>query len=277
MIIDRPDLIGTSGEFGKIVGPIAEVMEEFGAAVAAGEFDSTDPTGNGFAVRDNATGTMNISGMEIPVFIDVEDKYGGNGLNQDRYGTELQDGGYGTDANGNPIRAYIVADSFTKLLQSGSERSVLETFQTTLGLMLARDRQPTGRMLADVLRRSFADVELTGVGGRTTDQAVVQNYMRIYNQLHNNMTGALRLAGQTPENNPSAFTIEGTKNLENSYYNWLQQPANRGEYLRPDVSGGIGQKEWASSLQGNIEMNHQEEVNQSEVTVDSLTKKWGNM
>ena len=277
MIINRPDLIGTSGEFGKIVGPIAEVMEEFGAAVAAGEFDSTDPTGNGFAVRDNATGTMNISGMEIPVFIDVEDKYGGNGLNQDRYGTELQDGGYGTDANGNPIRAYIVADSFTKLLQSGSERSVLETFQTTLGLMLARDRQPTGRMLADVLRRSFADVELTGVGGRTTDQAVVQNYMRIYNQLHNNMTGALRLAGQTPENNPSAFTIEGTKNLENSYYNWLQQPANRGEYLRPDVSGGIGQKEWASSLQGNIEMNQQEEVNQSKITVDSLTKKWGNM
>ena len=143
--------------------------------------------------------------------------------------------------------------------------------------MLARDRQPTGRMLADVLRRSFDDVNLTGIGGRTTDQAVVQNYMRIYNQLHKNMTNALRLAGQTPENNPSAFSIGGTKNLENSYYNWLQQPANRGEYLRPDVSGGIGQKEGASSLQGNIEMNHQEEVNQSEVTVDSLTKKWGNM
>ena len=275
MIIDRPDLIGASGEFGKMVGPIAEVMEEFGAAVAAGDFDSTDPLGNGFAVRDNATGTMNINGMEIPVFIDVEDKYGGNGLNQDRYGANLEDGGYGTDASGNPIRAYIVADSFTKLLQSGAERSVLQTFQTTLGLMLARDRQPTGRMLADVLRRSFDDVNLTGIGGRTTDQAVVQNYMRIYNQLHKNMTNALRLAGQTPENNPSAFNIGGTKNLENSYYNWLQQPANKGEYIRDDVEGGIGQKSWLKSFEGNIEMNHQEDMNQNKNTHESLLEKWG--
>ncbi len=46
--------------------------------------------------------------------------------------------------------------------------------------MLARDRQPTGRMLADVLRRSFEDVRLTGIGGRTTDKAIIQNYVRIY-------------------------------------------------------------------------------------------------
>jgi hypothetical protein len=146
--------------------------------------------------------------------------------------TELEDGGYGVDVNGNPARAYVVADTFTKLLQSGGERSVLETFETTLGLMLARDRQPTGRMLADVLRRSFADVKLTGIGGRTTDQAVVQNYMRIYNQLYDNMAGALKLAGKNPDDNPDFFKIEGSKNLENSYYNWLEQPQNKSEYLR---------------------------------------------
>ena len=63
------------------------------------------------------------------------------------------------------------------MLKSSAERSVLETFETTLGLMLARDRQPTGRMLADVLKRSFADVALTGsraAGG----QAVITNYIR---------------------------------------------------------------------------------------------------
>jgi len=275
MIIDRPDLIGASGEFGKIVGPLAEVFEEFTGSVVAGDFDSSDPTGGGFAVRESSNGTMNIDNVEIPVFIDKENKYGGNGLNQDRYGAALEDGGYGVDVDGNPARAYVVADSFTKLLQSGGERSVLETFETTLGLMLARDRQPTGRMLADVLRRSFADVKLTGIGGRTTDQAVVQNYMRIYNQLYDNMAGALKLAGMNPDDNPDFFKIEGSKNLENSYYNWLQQPQNKSEYLRPDVSGSQTYKSWLKSTQGNIDMNHQEDMQKNKVTHESLLEKWG--
>tara|TARA_S200002703_G_scaffold160049_1_gene176324 strand:- start:1946 stop:3778 length:1833 start_codon:yes stop_codon:yes gene_type:complete len=275
MIIDRPDLIGASGEFGKIVGPLSEVFEEFTGSVVAGDFDSSDPTGGGFAVRESSNGTMNIDGVEIPVFIDKENKYGGNGLNQDRYGAALEDGGYGVDVDGNPARAYVVADSFTKLLQSGGERSVLETFETTLGLMLARDRQPTGRMLADVLRRSFADVKLTGIGGRTTDQAVVQNYMRIYNQLYDNMAGALKLAGMNPDDNPEFFKIEGSKNLENSYYNWLQQPQNKSEYLRPDVSGSQTYKSWLKSTQGNIDMNHQEDMQKNKVTHESLLEKWG--
>jgi len=275
MIIDRPDLIGASGEFGKIVGPLAEVFEEFTGDIISGEFDSTDPTGGGFAVRESSNGTMNVNGIEIPVFIDKTNKYGGNGLNQDRYGAELEDGGYGVDVDGNPARAYVVSDSFNKLLQSGGERSVLETFETTLGLMLARDRQPTGRMLADVLRRSFADVKLTGVGGRTTDQAVVQNYMRIYNQLYDNMAGALKLAGMNPDDNSNFFTIEGSKNLENSYYNWLQQPQNKGEYLRPDVSGGQTYQSWLKSTQGNIDMNHQEDMQKNKVTHESLLEKWG--
>ena len=275
MIIDRPDLIGASGEFGKIVGPLAEVFEEFTGSVIAGDFDSTDPTGGGFAVRESSNGTMNVNGVEIPVFIDKTNKYGGNGLNQDRYGDALEDGGYGVDVDGNPARAYVVADSFTKLLQSGGERSVLETFETTLGLMLARDRQPTGRMLADVLRRSFADVKLTGIGGRTTDQAVVQNYMRIYNQLYDNMAGALKLAGMNPDDNPDFFKIEGSKNLENSYYNWLQQPQNKSEYLRPDVSGGQTYQSWLKSTQGNIDMNHQEDMEKNKVTHQSLLEKWG--
>ena len=275
MIIDRPDLIGASGEFGKIVGPLAEVFEEFTGDIIAGEFDSTDPTGSGFAVRESSNGTMNINGVEVAIFIDKENKYGGNGLNQDRYGAALEDGGYGVDVNGNPARAYVVADTFTKLLQSGGERSVLETFETTLGLMLARDRQPTGRMLADVLRRSFADVKLTGIGGRTTDQAVVQNYMRIYNQLYDNMAGALKLAGKNPDNDPNMFTIEGSKNLENSYYNWLQQPQNKSEYLRPNVSGGQTYESWIKSTQGNIDMNHQEDMEKNKVTHQSLLEKWG--
>ena len=277
MIIERPDLTGVSGAAGKVAGPLAEIFEEFTGNVIAGEFDSDDPTGAGFAVREKTNGTMNIAGREVPVFIDHTNKYGGNGLTQDRYGNELMDEGFGVDENGNPARAYIVADTLTKILQSGGERSVLETFETTLGLMLARDRQPTGRMLADVLRRSFADVKMTG-GGRATDQAVVQNYMRIYNQLYDNMSGALVLAGKDPKDSTqsSFFAIEGSKKLENAYYNWLMQPENRAERaLNLDVSGGQSFARWRASLEGNIDMNHQEDMEKSKTTIESLRSKWG--
>ena len=274
LIIERPDLIGASGEIGKIVGPAAQVFEEFTGSVIAGDFDSADPTGSGFAVRETANGTMNVGGVEVPVFIDKNNDYGGNGLTQDRYGAALGGDDYGVDTSGNPARAYVVADTFTKLLQSGGERSVLETFETTLGLMLARDRQPTGRMLADVLRRSFEDVRLTGIGGRTTDKAIIQNYVRIYNQLYNNMSGALTLAGYDKEKNPDFFTIEGSKKLENAYYNWLSNnPEERA--LNLDISGGSGYADWMKSFEGNIQVDHNENMQKNEQTYESLLDKYG--
>ena len=277
MIIERPDQTGLSGAVGKIAGPLAEIFEEFTGNVISGEFDSDDPTGAGFAVREPTNHVMNIAGREVPVFVDYNNKYGGNGLTQDRYGNELMDEGFGVDEDGNPARAYIVADTLTKILQSGAERSVLETFETTLGLMLARDRQPTGRMLADVLRRSFADVKLTG-GGRGTYQAVVGNYVRIYNQLYDNMSSALVLAGKDPKDSLQSdfFTIEGSKKLENAYYNWLMQPENRAERaLNLDISGGQSFARWRASLEGNIDMNHQEDMEKSKTTIESLRDKWG--
>jgi hypothetical protein len=284
MLIDREDLTGLSGAIGKVAGPLAEVFEEFTGNVIAGEFDSADPTGAGFAVRERSNGSMMMGGVEVPVFIDYDNKYGGNGLNQDRYGNSLADGGYGVDIYGNPARSYIVAGTLEKILQSGGERSVLQTFETTLGLMLARDRQPTGRMLADVLRRSFEDVNTTNWAGRGTDQAVIQNYVRIYEQLYNNMTGALTLAGldqntyqgKPDEDNP--FIIPGSKNLANSYYNWLQQPENKAEYLRtniPGVPGGITYQSWIASTKGNIQMNHKEDMDKSTTTVNDIRSKWG--
>ena len=274
LIIERPDLIGATGELGKIVGPVAQVFEEFTGSVISGDFDSADPTGSGFAVRETANGTMTIGGVEIPVFVDRENKYGGNGLTQDRYGAALGGDDYGVDTNGQPARAYVVADTFTKLLQSGGERSVLETFETTLGLMLARDRQPTGRMLADVLRRSFEDVRLTGIGGRTTDKAIIQNYVRIYNQLYNNMAGAYTLAGYDKEKQPEFFTIEGSKKLENAYYNWLSNnPEERA--LNLDISGGMGYADWMKSFEGNIQVDHNENMKKSDTTYESILDKYG--
>ena len=284
MLIDREDLTGLSGAVGKVAGPLAESFEEFTGNVIAGEFDSDDPTGAGFAVRERSNNIMLIGGQEVPVFVDYDNKYGGNSLNQDRYGNALTDGGYGVDKYGNPARAYVVAGTLEKILQSGGERSVLETFETTLGLMLARDRQPTGRMLADVLRRSFKDVDITDWTGRGTDQAVIQNYVKIYEQLYNNMTGALTLAGFDQDSyvgKPDAdnpFIIPGSKNLANSYYNWLQQPENKAEYLRtniPGVPGNMTYQSWIASTQGNIQMNHTEDMNKSSTTVNDIRSKWG--
>ena len=140
--------------------------------------------------------------------------------------------------------------------------------------MLARDRQPTGRMLADVLRRSFEDVRLTGIGGRTTDKAIIQNYVRIYNQLYNNMSGALTLAGYDKEKQPEFFTIEGSKKLENAYYNWLSNnPEERA--LNLDISGGMGYADWMKSFEGNIQVDHNENMQQSETTYESILNKYG--
>ena len=289
LLIDRKEMSGFQGQVGEILGPYSELFEDFTGKVISGEFDSPDETGNGFTVREGMNGTMNIRGKELPVFIDHEDKYGGNGMQQERFGTPLEDGGYGTDSNGNPKRAYIVAGTLTKMLESGSERAILETFQTTLGLMLARDRQPTGRMLADVLRRSFDDVKISGIKAPTA--AVIQNYMRIYNQLYDNMSNSLRLAGENEEDykfegsNPldNPFHIKGNKKLSNSYYTWLegqdQLAKARGsstESFRQTVSGGLTQPEWRASFGANIELNHQEDMNQSNQTKESLMEKWSN-
>jgi hypothetical protein len=59
MIIEREDLTGVSGAAGKVAGPLAEIFEEFTGNVIAGEFDSDDPTGAGFAVREKTNNAMN--------------------------------------------------------------------------------------------------------------------------------------------------------------------------------------------------------------------------
>ena len=275
LLINRPELTGASGELGEIIGPAYEFLNEFTDLIVQGEFDSGSDTGSGFAVRERSNGTMMLNGVEVPIFVDYDNKYGGNGIFQDRDGAALTDENYGTDANGNPARAYVVADTFTKLLRSGGERNVLETFKTTLGLMLARDRQPTGRMLADVLRRSFEDVDITSFGGRqVSDKAVIQNYVSIYKQLYNNMSRALDLAGYNKDTSPQLYEIEGTKKLENSYYNWILQNNLEERTLNLDIPGGIGFAPWRASNEGNIIMNHEEDMKNSETTYESILEEF---
>ena len=170
-------------------------------------------------------------GNTVGVFRDVGNKYG---QNKDPVTGKL-DAKYSADGKtmidpGTP--AEIVTWDSMKMILENPNRSALMTFETTLGLALARDRQPTGRMLADVLRRSFAETRLTGFGDSvyTDPNQVVEGYTFIYNQLYKNMLNALEGAQQTSDydfihkNNgwdysPDSFKIKGIDKFKDSYYN----------------------------------------------------------
>ena len=254
MMIENPEELGRRGDLGKALAPYYETLKEF-------EIDLLE--NSTFTVDEASSGTMNIPGMgTVDIFIDVNDDYKGNSLTEVQGGDfgaiDVSGAPYGYDKNDNPIKAYVIQGQFEKILKSGPQRTVLETFENTLGLMLARDRQPTGRMLADVLRRSFEDVALTGKRAAGGVSPIV-NYVRIYNQLYDNMGRALKYAGRSPETHPNLYKIDGSKELENMWYDYLTKDGRTlNRRLKFDISGGQSYDNWFHGNTGNIKMNHQE-------------------
>ena len=161
-----------------------------------------------------------------------------------------------------------------KLILENPNRSALMTFETTLGLALARDRQPTGRMLADVLRRSFADTRMTGFGGTTSTDPnqVIENYTFIFNQLSKNMAGALEGAGLTSDYDksqqfgltyaPDDFKIKGIDKFANSYYMLRQN--DRTNFFKHDIVGAELYGAYAQSIKGGLNADHNENKQSSE-------------
>ncbi len=161
-----------------------------------------------FAVLEAPTdgAFVDIPGLgEMPVFVDTGGKYGVRGAQ------------------------YLTRSNLEKVLFD-PRKGQLEIFETTLGLMLARNRQPTGRMLADVLRRSFEETSMTSLMGKSNmPEYVIGKYVSIYNELYTNMSQALNLAGyvasEDQKTNPGqivssgAFEIPGIENFYNAYYN----------------------------------------------------------
>ena len=108
-------------------------------------------------------------------------------------------------------------------------RGQLAIFETTLGLALARKRQPTGRMLADVLKRSFAESKTSDIFGQANDpRVVIGNYVKLYKELYEGMSSQLSSAGYIPNEESrtnqyqklsSMYTIPGAQNMANLYYN----------------------------------------------------------
>ena len=276
LIIEQRDtLTGFWGEVGRIAGPKKALLDSFNQALfnsAGGEeefnakFDSmqkdtlADMESRDYIVYEAANATQVIGGVEVGFFIDKNNKYGFN------------DGAVYADDDRTLIdpgeAAWIPTRSGIEMLLDNPNRLATKTFETTLGLMLARDRQPTGRMLADVLRRSFEETKMTGLGGdlSTSPVQVINNYVRIYGQLYKNMNNAFSAAGVTDDEDvgnqpgwtydPISFKIDGLDKFVSSYY----QLRYNDERYNQEIEGGPLYGAWVQSIGGNIQMDNNENM-----------------
>jgi hypothetical protein len=274
ILIDQKDLVaGAIGEFGRYVGPKISLLNQImsTAVSESGDLKQFETQAFDFAkeitVPEKATYQMDIGGgTTIGVFVDTGNKYGQN------EGARYSDDGKTMLDPGTP--AEIVVWDDMKLILENPNRSALMTFETTLGLALARDRQPTGRMLADVLRRSFADTRMTGFGGTTSTDPnqVIENYAFIFNQLSRNMAGALEGAGLTSDYDksqqfgltyaPDDFKIKGIDKFANSYYMLRQN--DKTNFFKHDIVGAELYGAYAQSIKGGLNADHNENKQSSE-------------
>ncbi len=264
IIADKDTLTGLFGEIGRRIGPKwSAVQQILDSAVLDGmggedklnslynsQLDAMSSAG--YIVNRTPTpgATKEVNGKTLEFFIDVDNEYGFN-----------KPGGEAT--------WLVTNDSMTRLL-SNPNRSAMITFENTLGLMLSRDRQPTGRMLADILQRSFADTQMTSFGvGRGAEAVspvqVLSNYTFIFNQLAANRANALYASGLTDDKNdttktynPSAFKIKGIDKYMNAWYNLRADKKEGGQYAAHDIYGMPEFWEWKQGIEGNIIMDEQE-------------------
>ena len=279
ILIDQKDVVaGAIGEFGRFVGPKISLLNQLMSAAVnnSGDLKQFETQALDFAkantVPEKATTYIDVGGgQRIGVFVDTGNKYGQN------EGARYSDDGKTMLDPGTP--AQLVTWDDMRLILENPNRSALMTFETTLGLALARDRQPTGRMLADVLRRSFAETRMTGFGGTeaTDPNQVIENYVFIFNQLNKNMKGAFEGAGLTSDYDksqqfgltyaPDDFRIKGIDKFANSYYSLRHN--DKSNFFKHDIEGAELYGAYAQSIKGGINADHEENKQSTEDITNS--------
>ena len=267
LIIDQRDsLTGFWGEIGRILGPKKAIIDSLQNDVLK------DMEDNNFIVYESPEAYQVIGGQEVGFYIDHTNKYGFNTDPVYKNG-ELIDPGE---------KAWIPTRKGIDMLLNNPNQLVTKSFETTLGLMLARDRQPTGRMLADVLRKSFAETQMTGLGGdlTTSPVQVINNYTNIYNQLYRNMKHAYNQAQVTDDQDlaqnqgwtydPQAFKIDGLDKFIGSYYQLRWNNGNGNSLYNQNILGGPEYGEWVQSMGANVQMDHNEDMGE----VTDIHKKY---
>ena len=278
IIRDKDTLTGFFGQVGRDLGPkfaAAQAIMDGTVLDGMGGQENLDKayneqvdymTSNDYIVNRTPNHYEKINGKQVGFFIDVDNEYGFN---------------ENTDSNGKGgTPTYLATKGGMALLLENPNRSAMITFENTIGLALSRDRQPTGRMLADILGRSFADTQMTSYGfGRGKEAVsttqVLSNYTFIFNQLAGNRTNALRDAGLTndPEDksrqySPDDFRIKGIDKYMQAWYG-LRAGKEGGDYATHDIYGQPTFGTWRQSIGGNINMDHSE----NKQSTDSIVNK----
>ena len=208
-----------------------------------------------YGVLENATQGefIEIDGQMMPVYVDTAGKYGVKG------------------------GRYLTRGALEKLLFD-PRRGQLAMFETTLGLALARNRQPTGRMLADVLKRSFEETKTTDLFGKANmPQVVIGNYVKIYNELYQGMSSQLHAAGYIPNEESrvnsnqqisSMYNIQGSNQMANIYYDLRKNDPSYSTYSF-DIQGP-GIPSFSSYMGGNTAVVNADSTQTTNNVVDTF-------
>ena len=264
--------VSQTGELGKFYNQLLGIGPEgteYNSINAEGEMNDEGIKGMAMAVLEAPTEGVfeEVPGLgDMPVYVDRTGKYGVKGAQ------------------------YLTRTELAKALFD-PRKSQLEIFETTLGLMLARSRQPTGRMLADVLRRSFAETQMTSILDYASNnpEAVIGKYMGLYNEIYTNMSGALNLAGFVKDENsitrmgqtpaPKSFYISGSKEMAQQYYTMRDWEMRKGNPLYNtfghDILGidipAYSDQSWRAGNEAVIGADNMEKNKNLEETVDYYT------
>ena len=259
--------VNKSSQLGKFYNQLlGEGVEgaQYDSINADGGMNSQGIQGMSMAVAEAATPDqfVEIPGMgNMPVFVDRAGKYGVKGA------------------------AYLTKSELYKVLFD-PRKTQLEIFETTLGLMLARSRQPTGRMLADVLRRSFKETQMTSIldYASNSPEAVIGKYMGLYNEIYTNMTGALDMAGFIPSEGArtrsgqmvagKSFAVPGSKEMAQQYYTMRDFEMRQGNSMYNTFGHDIlgidipSYGDWAGGLGAVVGVDNAETSKSLQETVD---------
>ena len=283
IIENRDTVLGAIGEAGRFFQPKLDLFKQItNAAVMtgnSGDMKDFEREVGAYAkentVPERADYLMDTPNGKVGVWLDHGNKYGENeGARYSDDGKTMLDPGKAAE--------YVTWDSMKMILEN-PDRSALMTFETTLGLALARDRQPTGRMLADVLRKSFAETKMTGFGDSvyTSPEQVIEGFTFIYNQLYNNMLSALEGAEYTSDYDfaqqsgwthaPDAFKISGIDKFKGAYYQLRYN--DKENHYRKDIEGAELYGAYAQSIEGGLTQDHQENKESTQSITDNILEQ----
>tara|TARA_R110002020_G_scaffold5895_1_gene24241 strand:- start:1472 stop:3544 length:2073 start_codon:yes stop_codon:yes gene_type:complete len=175
------------------------------------------------------------TGPDLEVFVDYNNSKGQN------LGVSA------SNPNGEPS-IYMVKSELERMY-SDPDIPAMKVFERTLGLLLARSRQPTGRMLADVLRTAFSDASITGfTGSEARPNMVINKLWALANKLEGDMISGFLSAGVVPSDWATSKFEGGVKEAQSRGYKVDDElfnfPAKQAAidkfyelYFTPDVDG----------------------------------------